>query len=90
MKEDHPTSLFNLNERLYLKKVDPSDNSTHACSDCLALTEFVRLGEPVFTAISRKVVGKNVHSTILKGDMGYDQYSFPDTVAVKPTFVAFL
>ena len=42
------------------------------------------------TAISRKVVGKNVHATIPKGDMGYDQYTFPDTVAVEPTFVAFL
>ena len=30
-----------------------------------------------------KVVGKNVHATILKGDMGYDQYTVPDTVAVE-------
>ena len=30
--------------------------------------------------LSRKVVGKNVH----------DQYTVPDTVAVEPTFVAFL
>ena len=43
----------------------------------------------IFTAVSRKVVGKNVHATILKGNMGYDQYTVPDTVAVKPTFVAF-
>ena len=42
------------------------------------------------TAISRKVVGKNVHATIPKGNMGYDQYTVPDTVAVEPTFVAFL
>ena len=42
------------------------------------------------TAISRKVVGKNVHATIPKGNMGYDQYSVPDFVAVEPTFVAFL
>ena len=41
------------------------------------------------TAISRKVVGKKVHKTIPKGNMGYVQYTFPDTVAVKPTFVAF-
>ena len=27
----------------------------------------------LFTAISRKVVGKNVHATIPKGNMGYDQ-----------------
>ena len=42
------------------------------------------------TAISRKVVGKNVHATIPKGNMGYDQYTVPDTVAVKTSFVVFL
>ena len=41
-------------------------------------------------AISRKVVGKNVHATIPESNMGYDQYTVPNTVAVKPTFVAFL
>ena len=45
---------------------------------------------PMHTAISRKVVGKNVHATIPKGNMGYDQYTVPDFVAVEPTFVAFL
>ena len=44
----------------------------------------------LFTANSRRVVGKNVHSTIPKGNMGYDQYTVPDTEAVEPTFVAFL
>ena len=43
-----------------------------------------------YTATSRKVVGKNVHATIPKGNMGYVQYTVPDTVAVEPTFVAFL
>ena len=43
-----------------------------------------------YTAISRKVVGKNVHVTIPKGNMGYDQYPVPDTVAFESTFVAFL
>ena len=33
---------------------------------------------------------ENVHATIPKGNMGYDQYPVPDTVAVEPTFVAFL
>ena len=33
---------------------------------------------------------KNVHATIPKGSMGYEQYAVPDTVAVEPTFVAFL
>ena len=39
------------------------------------------------TAISRKVVGKNVHVTIPKGNMGYDQYTVPDTVAVKTSLL---
>ena len=43
-----------------------------------------------FTAILRKVVGKTVHATILKGNMGYDRYTVPDIVAVENTFVAFL
>ena len=43
-----------------------------------------------YTAISRKVVGKNVHTTIPKGNMGYVQYAVTDKVAVEPTFVAFL
>ena len=33
---------------------------------------------------------KNVHTTIPKCYMGYVQYTVPDTVAVEPTFVAFL
>ena len=33
---------------------------------------------------------KNVHATIPKGNMGYDQYTVPDSVAVESTFVAFL
>ena len=49
-----------------------------------------RTGVFSYTAISRKVVGKNVHATIPKGSMGYDKYTVPDTVAVEPTFVTFL
>ena len=41
-----------------------------------------------YTAILRKVVGKNVHVTIPKGNMGYDTVA--GTVAVEPTFVTFL
>ena len=29
----------------------------------------------LLTAVSRKVVGRNVHATIPKGNMGYDQYT---------------
>ena len=39
-KEDRPSSLVNLSEGLYEKKIDPvpeprADNSSRACSDCL-------------------------------------------------------
>ena len=43
-----------------------------------------------YTAISRKVVEKYVPAAIPKGNMGYDQYTVPDIVAVEPTFVTFL
>ena len=33
---------------------------------------------------------KTVHATIPKGNMGYDQYTVPDTAAVEPSFVYFL
>ena len=36
------------------------------------------------------VVGKNVHGTIPKGNMGYEQFPVLDTVAVEPSFDAFL
>ena len=39
------------------------------------------------TAILREVVEKNVQVTIPKGNMGYEQYTVPDTVAVKPTLL---
>ena len=39
-----------------------------------------------YTAILRKVVGKNVYPTIPKGNVGYDQYTVPDTVAVDGTY----
>ena len=42
------------------------------------------------TVISRKVVGKNAQATIPKGNMGYDQYTVPEIVAVEPVFVTFL
>ena len=40
----------------------------------------------MYTAISRKVVGKNVHATTPRRNTGYDQY----TIAVETTFAAFL
>ena len=40
----------------------------------------------LYTAISRKVVGKNVHATIPKGNMGYDRYTVPDDCRVSIQF----
>ena len=58
---------------------------------CTAVTAWRRL-VILCTAISRKAVGKNVEAVIPKGNMGSDQYTVPkpDTVAVEPTFIAFL
>ena len=44
----------------------------------------------MYTAILRKVVREKCARDIPKGNMGYDQYAVPDTVAVKLSFVAFL
>ena len=32
----------------------------------------------------------NIHATIPKGNIGYDQYTVLDTVAAEPTFLALL
>ena len=43
----------------------------------------------LFTAISRKDVGKNVNATIPKGNMGYDQYTVPDDCSCRTYFGCF-
>ena len=45
--------------------------------------------EFLYTAISRKVVGQNVHATIPKGNMGYDQYTVPDVCSSRTYFCCF-
>ena len=42
-----------------------------------------------YTVISRKVVGKNVHATIPKGNLGYDQYVVPDDCSCRTYFCCF-
>ena len=57
------------------------------CLRCLfALFVFVK-GIQLFR---ERLSEKNVHPTIPKGNMGYDQNIVPDAVAVEPTFVVFL
>ena len=41
------------------------------------------------TAISRKVVGKNVHATVSKGNMGYDQNTVPDDCSCRTYICCF-
>ena len=41
---------------------------------------------PFIQLFGERLSQKNVHVTIPKGtNMGYDQYTVPDTVAVEPT-----
>ena len=42
-----------------------------------------------YTVILRKVVGKNVHATIPKGNMGYDQYTVPNDCSCGTYFCCF-
>ena len=42
-----------------------------------------------YTAISRKVVGKNVHATIPIGKLGYDRYTFPEDCSCGTYFCCF-
>ena len=44
---------------------------------------------PFYTAISRKVVGKNVRTTTPKGNMGYDQYTVPHDCSCRTYFCCF-
>ena len=43
----------------------------------------------LFTAISRKFVGKHVYATAPKGNMGYDQYTVPDDCSCRTYFCCF-
>ena len=47
------------------------------------------MNERPYTVISRKVVGKNVHATIPKGNMGYNQYTVPKDCSCRTYFGCF-
>ena len=53
------------------------------------LNGIIALENPYIQLFRERMSEKNVHATIPKGNMGYDQYTVPDKVAVEPTFVAF-
>ena len=50
----------------------------------------VRTSTNSIQLFGERFVGKNVKATIPKGNMGNDQYTVPDTVALEPTVLAFL
>ena len=49
-----------------------------------------RDGETCIQLFRERLSETNVHATIPKGNMGYEQDTVPDSAAVKPTFVTFL
>ena len=53
-------------------------------------TRFVRERPIKEYSYFEKACRKNLHATIPKDNMGYDQYTVPHIAAVEPTFVAFL
>ena len=58
---------------------------------CMCWNSFDKLSVCLYVySYFEKGCRKNVHSTIPKGNMGYDQYTVPHTAAVEPTFFAFL
>ena len=56
---------------------------------CLRPSQNVAVTAKTDTAISTKVVGKNVHATIPKGNMGYDQYTVHDDCSCRTYFWCF-
>ena len=50
----------------------------------------IKLNTDCMQLFRERLSEKNVHATIPKGNMGYAQYTVPETVAVEPTFIAFL
>ena len=44
----------------------------------------------LYRYLGKRLPENNMHATIPKSYMGYDQYTVPDTIAVKPTFVTLL
>ena len=52
-------------------------------------TKWPRVTKVYSAAISRKVVGKNVHATVPKGNMGYDLYTFPNDCSCRIHFFCF-
>ena len=58
------------------------------CSSHIRTSDFPQQVNGMWRMMLIQLFRENVHVTIPKGDMGYDQYTVPDT-GVEPTIVAF-
>ena len=75
---------------LLLVKRAPRINKVFVVVVCLKLYILFKTMCIHIQLFRERLSEKNVHATIPKGNMGYDQYTVPDTVAVELGFVAFL
>ena len=64
-------------------------NETVHCGNGSLIKIFHSAVWQLYTAISRKVVGKDVHATIPKGNMEYDRYTVPDNCSCRSYFCCF-
>ena len=74
--------------QIFLKKSELK--TTHnAFWDCRVHIFFDNLSRKMYTALSRKVVEKIVHATILKGNLGYVQYTVRNDCSCRTYFGCF-
>ena len=66
-----------------------SISSIHLDSDFLGTLLNATIWLHPYTAILRKVVGKRVHATIPKGNMGYDRYTVAGDCSCRTYFCCF-
>ena len=76
---------------LMFTKLEKHDAAVTNTVQIMLVKIFSRNSMPIasHTANSRKVVGKNVHATIPKGNMGYDRYTVPDDCSCRTYFCCF-
>ena len=79
------TNLVASRERTHSRLANVAQN---AFASALYLhTQSTEKVSPAVYSYFEKIVGRNVHATIPKGNMGYDQYTVPDFVAVEPNLL---
>ena len=72
-----------------MKKLPTTFTNTKYRYTCMLFSPLTSF-RPRLQLFRGRLSEKNVYATIPKGNIGYVQYTVPDTVSVEPTFVAFL